>query len=346
MKRILYTILTLMCVAEMLVSTVAPVAAATGGDLPWTSKDLLIETILKRDGLIDGIWFPWFEGGSIGHGLTGNDVMAKYYGSSWSKVSMDSVGADRIYREIYNLKAMGYNILGYGGSVYDEGVIHDAYGDVTGIKQDYLDSLKAAQTVLTLTYTAVLNENALPVKDENGVVIVDQYNKTKITYGNKQSVDDETITTTHKVYIHKWADKVENLAGAEFSLKKGGVVVKLIKLDEKGIHYRVAMPGEEGAVDTFVTVKEADIVIWGLDTDTDYTLVEIDAPDGYNKLEDEVKVTVNATNDSLIKVENKSGTELPSTGGIGTTIFYILGAALMLGAAVLLITKRRMNIAD
>ena len=68
--------------------------------------------------------------------------MAKYYGSSWSKVSMDAVGADKIYREIYNLKAMGYNILGYGGSVYDEGVIHDAYGDVIGIKQDYLDNAR------------------------------------------------------------------------------------------------------------------------------------------------------------------------------------------------------------
>ncbi len=143
MKRVLHTALTLLCALTMVVTMIAPVAAGiTAGDLPWTSKDLMIEQILKRDGLIDGIWFPWFEGGSIGHGLTGNDVMAKYYGSSWSKVSMDSVGADKIYREIYNLKAMGYNILGYGGSVYDEGVIHDAYGDVIGIKQDYLDNAR------------------------------------------------------------------------------------------------------------------------------------------------------------------------------------------------------------
>ena len=134
--------LTLLCVAALAVNLLAPVSAAMGGDFAWTSKDMLIEEILKRDGLIDGIWFPWFEGGSIGHGLTGNDVMAKYYGSSWSKVSMDAVGADKIYREIYNLKAMGYNILGYGGSVYDEGVIHDAYGDVIGIKQDYLDNAR------------------------------------------------------------------------------------------------------------------------------------------------------------------------------------------------------------
>lgn len=78
MKRVLHTALTLLCTLAMVATMVAPVAAGiTAGDLPWTSKDLMIEQILKRDGLIDGIWFPWFEGGSIGHGLTGNDVMAK-----------------------------------------------------------------------------------------------------------------------------------------------------------------------------------------------------------------------------------------------------------------------------
>ena len=45
------------------------------------------------------------------------------------------------------------------------------------------------------------------------------------------------------------------------------------------------------------------------------------------------------------KVENKSGSELPETGGMGTTIFYVLGSILVLGAAVLLITKKRMNAA-
>ena len=43
------------------------------------------------------------------------------------------------------------------------------------------------------------------------------------------------------------------------------------------------------------------------------------------------------------EIENKSGTELPSTGGMGTTIFYVVGSILLIGAAVLLITKKRMN---
>ena len=119
-------------------------AVAPGGDFAWTDekKPMLIEQILQRDGLIDGIWFPWFDGGNVGHSLTGNDLMVRYYGTNWSKVAMDTVGADKIYREIYNLKAMGYNLLGYGGSIYDEGVIHDAYGDVIGVKQEFLDNAR------------------------------------------------------------------------------------------------------------------------------------------------------------------------------------------------------------
>jgi len=209
--------------------------------------------------------------------------------------------------------------------------------------EDYLKALTEGETVLTLTYSAVLNENAI-VKDENGVAIVDQKNKTKVTYGDNQSVEDETTTTTHKVTVNKYADQVTDLAGAVFSLKKNGTVVKLIKLDEQ--NYRVANGAEAGAQDTFITVDTGDIVIWGLDTDTDYTLEEITPPEGYNKLPGEVDVAVNAEDTSVIDVKNNSGTELPETGGMGTTLFYIFGSIMMVGAAVLLVTKKRMNMAE
>ena len=139
-------LITLLCVVALLCAVVPPVSAATapGGDFAWTKSDkpMLIEQILQRDGLIDGIWFPWFDGGNVGHSLTGNELMVRYRGNGWAKPALDTVGADKIYREIYNLKAMGYNLLGYGGSIYDEGVIHDAYGDVLGVKQEFLDNAR------------------------------------------------------------------------------------------------------------------------------------------------------------------------------------------------------------
>ena len=133
----------------MLVSMMPLTAfAEMGGDFPWTgsSEQMLIEQILERDGLIDGIWWPWFNGGQTGHNLTGNDLMADYYNSSsssnWDDVEMDRIGADSVYRQIYNLKAMGYNMLAYGGSIMGEGVIFDANGDVTGIKTEYLNNVR------------------------------------------------------------------------------------------------------------------------------------------------------------------------------------------------------------
>ena len=70
-----------------------------------------------------------------------------------------------------------------------------------------------------------------------------------------------------------------------------------------------------------------------------YTLTETEAPVGYNKAEDK---TVEVGTVAEITVENKQGAELPSTGGMGTTIFYTLGAVLVLGAGVLMVTRRRM----
>lgn len=97
-----------------------------------------------------------------------------------------------------------------------------------------------------------------------------------------------------------------------------------------------------------------------------YTITEIKAPDGYNLLEEPITVTIGFTapkesstectwtytgtdkvNDvgiNQITVTNETGSELPSTGGRGTTVFYVLGSILAIGAAILLVTKRRMNV--
>lgn len=71
-----------------------------------------------------------------------------------------------------------------------------------------------------------------------------------------------------------------------------------------------------------------------------YYLREVKAPAGYTGASDDITITINDTAVEQI-VENTKGVTLPSTGGMGTTLFYIAGSILMLGAAVLLITKKR-----
>ena len=85
-----------------------------------------------------------------------------------------------------------------------------------------------------------------------------------------------------------------------------------------------------------------DAVIYGLDGDSTYTLREIKAPDGYNLLKDDVKVVMGDDN-KVQPIVNNAGSVLPSTGGIGTTVFYILGGLLAVGALVILITNKRMR---
>ncbi len=98
------------------------------------------------------------------------------------------------------------------------------------------------------------------------------------------------------------------------------------------------------------TYEDGMIEIDGLDGYTTYSLEEVKAPAGYNLLADDVVISMDnrgqiegTTDGKTVKVLNHAGSELPTTGGMGTTIFYVVGSVLMVGAAVLLITKRRMS---
>ena len=116
--------------------------------------------------------------------------------------------------------------------------------------------------------------------------------------------------------------------------------------------YRVAKTGDATTTDKVITLTTGKFTIQGLDADT-YYLTETKQPDGYNKLSNAVKIVIdekgNITVDDktpstkLVEVENKTGSILPSTGGMGTTLFYIFGAILVIGSGVVLITKKRMK---
>lgn len=223
--------------------------------------------------------------------------------------------------------------------------------DVT-FTQAFCDTL-AANDKIVISYTATLNENAVIAGEGNP-------NTSKVSYGDstntKYTPNSQTKTYTWDVDIFKYTmngDTEKPLAGATFKLSKNADGSNPIALVSEGNNvYRVAKTGETGTVTEITTDATGKFTIKGLDADT-YYLTETAAPAGYNKLAGPQKIiigengVVNATNEASqgvdeVKVLNQSGTELPSTGGIGTTVFYVVGSVLVLGAAVMLVSKKRM----
>lgn len=204
--------------------------------------------------------------------------------------------------------------------------------------QDYLDSI-TEDTTLTVTYSATLDKAAATGTAHK--------NAAQLTWGDKNQTEwDETKTYTWGFKIFKHDEKQNALAGAKFVLYKGADESKEYAIIENGKITGWTTNKEDATVLT--SPENGYITIEGLDSDT-YYVEETEAPAGYNKLASdvEVKITEGATDGSYTipetKIENKTGAELPSTGGIGTTIFYVVGSLLVVGAAIVLITRRRMN---
>lgn len=218
----------------------------------------------------------------------------------------------------------------------------------------YLDTI-TDDTVIIVTYSAVLNEKAEIYETAN-------LNKTMLSYGDNSHTEwDETKTYTFKFDIIKTNSHKKLLSGAKFELydaETGGNKIALVKESEEV--YRLATPAEK-SVEGFesAVIEAGKVTVKGLDSDskTTYWLEEIMAPEGYNKLSTRAKVDMTkGTNlgttmtadtweegDGGVQITNNTGAELPSTGGMGTTIFYVIGAILMMGSAILLVTRKRMS---
>ena len=232
-------------------------------------------------------------------------------------------------------------------------------------------------TKVTVTYDAMLTKDALVAVPGSDNADKAQVNKMHIVYSNDASYDgkgtpDKTGKTPDDlVWVFTYempntkVDGKDNkaLAGAEFELRKGAADGDMISLiDNEDGTYTVAKTDAVGAVTKMTSDKNGKFNVIGLDAGT-YYLVETKAPDGYNTCDpieivisaehkenesangavSNVTMTVNNKNATENTVINNKGTELPGTGGIGTTIFYIVGGLMMAVAAVLLITKKRMS---
>ncbi len=262
--------------------------------------------------------------------------------------------------------------------------------DEKKIAIDWLDndgnSLYANGAKVTITYTAVVTDAA--VIDGNGntnTVTLQPYVEDGDDEGDDPDLWNETWTDTETIYTYAAALKKvdENnqpLAGAKFAANGLNVTGKNGNYTVTSYDASSTAPGTE-----MVTDDKGNLIIKGLPSDATLTVIETEAPAGYNKLIDSEMLTptiinraVTATTTTVyydadgnvvdqesasvsskttvtypdeleaaaIVIENRKGSILPSTGGIGTTIFYIVGSVLMVGAVVLLVTKKRMNTAN
>ena len=269
--------------------------------------------------------------------------------SSYYTVTVDSADANKISVKVDILKAITDGKIEAGNSLYTY-------------------------------YTGVLNEDAKVYdegKQQNTAYL--QYSNNPHDNTSKSKTPKVTVYDwTFKMNVQKIdGANHEELKDAKFVLSKSGTVNlgtisedgtpaetgNLIKLvyDSTKNTYRVATASDEN---TTYVMTAGNITIKGLDDAEDYYLYETKAPAGYNRLTEPVKFRINATYtradsrpDVLTKVgdaaeaatglkvsvENNAGTTLPSTGGMGTTVFYVVGGGLMAVAVVLLVTKKRME---
>lgn len=207
----------------------------------------------------------------------------------------------------------------------------------------------------TVTYYAKVNKDAE----------VTNNNKASLEYGNNPSdttttTPSEAKTNTYPLDIKKINKKTSGLlAGAKFSLYRS-------ETDAKNGENAITVTGSNGnyVVDPvsttteFVSVEKDlggyNLRVNGLEA-KDYWLVETQAPEGFNKLTDPIKVTITkdgdtnwtvkknntAEDDKIIDVENSTGSLLPSTGGRGAIAFAVIAAILVFGVAVSFIRDKR-----
>ena len=231
--------------------------------------------------------------------------------------------------------------------------------DVKGILGDAINSGARVEVI----YKAKLNASAGIGNTDvnNNTVYLEYSNNPNVTTDFGKTNTDTVWVFTYQVNITKIDgataknETPTTLAGAQFKLRKSAT--EYVTVDENG---KVTGWTTEDKAHTFITGDDGLVKIIGLDYGT-YELIEIVAPEGYNLLKNPVTVNIDATHEEAtsqttattiinettskmnFSVENKQGVELPSTGGIGTTLFYVFGGLLAVGAVVLLVTKKRVD---
>lgn len=237
----------------------------------------------------------------------------------------------------------------------------------------FCESLKQNDKI-TVEYSAINNNGAGTVKNYSNL----SYGDGNTTVGDKAEVNTYSFLIVkwdgrHDIDVRNVENAV--LYTAEFKLydqAEGGAAIEFIAPTQEEINscwqvgkfqslrYTVWNESVDSGKAKTDTIVAGFSEIQGLKAGT-YYLQEVKAPDGFNKIADRIAITISdkgvATIDgnkgSLVvdssddtrafAIVNNTGAELPSTGGIGTTIFYVVGGILMLGAAVILVTRKKVS---
>lgn len=250
--------------------------------------------------------------------------------------------------------------------VTDSFEVTETNGTLTISCDDVLSIGATAGCKIKVTYDAVVDSDAVIGTDGNP-------NKVYLEYSNNPNWDKEGTEPTGKtpedeVKVYTWEIPVfkytlngetkEALAGAGFTLYDGENAVNLVAAgnNESGVPVYKVCTIAEGCEHThtteIVTDSTGKFEIEGLEQGT-YVLKETTTPAGYNTCADITVVigedgalTQNGSTTTEVGILNQAGSTLPETGGMGTTVFYIVGGLLVLTAVVLLVTKRRMRCSE
>lgn len=223
-------------------------------------------------------------------------------------------------------------------------------GFTIDFSEAFLKRFEDKEYALIVMYSATLTEKAVIGGTGNT-------NETYLKYGVSSESNHSTTTTyTFGIPVLKYTGDVNNpLAGAKFKLYTNPTCNDdntALKFKLNGAEYRYDSTNGDYVLTSLENTGHIDIE--GLEAGT-YYLKEIEAPKGYNLLANAVEIQI--TQDGKVKVkngddydevnrvdvENKTGTVLPSTGGAGTTMIYLIGGVLVLGSGVVLATKRRVK---
>lgn len=201
-------------------------------------------------------------------------------------------------------------------------------------------------TEIYVTYVVDVKDDA-PINES-------MKNTTWLTYGenNTKTEKSETDTYTYGIPVFKYTGNDAGLAGAKFILsrKLDATENDALKFDPNVPSYRYTINQKTGnGTTTLESPNRGRFTIEGLEAGI-YYLRETEAPKGYNKIQRSIMIeiledgTIKVDGNSIIgdvRVQNNTGSLLPSTGGMGTTLIYVVGSILVLASGIVLFSKRK-----